>query len=53
MQQLFREVALALIVTAAAVLVVWGVADVSAPAAKVVAGLALVGLGWLFLVEAD
>lgn len=51
--QLLREVALALVAVAAACLVVWGVADWSLPAAKVAAGLAVAGLGYLFLVEAD
>lgn len=47
-----REALFALILTAAAALVVAGVAMLSVPAAYIVAGLLVAGIGYLFLVEA-
>ena len=47
-----REALLALVLVTAASLVVAGVAMLFVPAAYVVAGLLVAGIGYLFLVEA-
>lgn len=48
-----REALLALILVAAATLVVFGIYLLFIPAAYVVAGVLLAGLGYLFLAEAN
>ena len=48
-----REAGLLIVLLVAAGVVVDGIADLSAPAAKIAAGIFLAAIGALFLVEAD